>query len=211
MDAPASRQFYLDTNRNKTRDQMVFKFKMKRKSLFYIFNLIIPTFLISSLTICVFYLPAGDEKKITLSLSLLFALVVFFLLISKIIPPTSIVVPLISKYFLLTFILNILSILSTSIVIKVYHTETKEIHPWLHFIFVKFLATLLFMKNNTPDFVLINSQNNDIENKKENTCLDSPIIRINSLNKINYIKNKKSNLYQNFNYESKNICDLNKY
>ena len=78
MDAPASRQYSLDTNRNKTRDQMVFKFKMKRKSLFYIFNLIIPTFLISSLTICVFYLPAGDEKKITLSLSLLFALVVFY-------------------------------------------------------------------------------------------------------------------------------------
>ena len=60
---------------------MVYKIALKRKSLFYSVNLIIPTFLISFLTVCVFYLPTGDGEKITLSLSLLFALVVFFLLI----------------------------------------------------------------------------------------------------------------------------------
>lgn len=63
---------------------MVYKIVLKRKSLFYSVNLIIPTFLISFLTVCVFYLPTGDGEKITLSLSLLFALVVFFLLIGNI-------------------------------------------------------------------------------------------------------------------------------
>ena len=81
IESPASIRYYEDINRNKTRAQMAYKIVMKRKSLFYIVNLIIPTFLISSLTVCVFYLPTGDGEKITLSLSLLFALVVFFLLI----------------------------------------------------------------------------------------------------------------------------------
>jgi len=195
---------------------MIFKIKMKRKSLFYIFNLIIPTFLISSLTVCVFYLPAGDEKKITLSLSLLFALVVFFLLISKIIPPTSIVVPLISKYFLLTFILNILSILSTCIVINVYHNESKEIHPWLHFIFVKFLATLLFMENKTPDLVLIDSKlSNNFDTSKEynkkSRFLDSPIIELKNLShpeKINYNNTKSILLFRNLNSDGKKNWNL---
>lgn len=72
----------------------------------------------------------------------------FFLLISKIIPPTSIVVPLISKYLLVVFILNILSVFNTCIVISLYFTELKLelIHPWVIIVFFKILPTLLFIK-----------------------------------------------------------------
>lgn len=53
---------------------MVYKIMMQRKSLFYVVNLIVPTFLISFLTVVVFFLPTHDGEKITLSLGLLFAL-----------------------------------------------------------------------------------------------------------------------------------------
>jgi len=198
LDGPASHRYYFDPRRNKTRDQMVFTIKMKRKSLFYTFNLIIPTFLISSLTVCVFHLPAGDKNKIILSLSLLFALVVFFLLIGKIIPPTSVVVPLISKYFLLTFILNISSILCTVIVINVYQKETDRFHPWLHYIFVVILPFLLFMEYKTPDFVLI-----DFNNKKT-MYLKSPSIETKDDVAMRNSKKFKKLYYQN---EMKNLCN----
>jgi nicotinic acetylcholine receptor len=42
------------------------------------------------------------------------------LLVSKILPPTSDTIPLMAKYLLLTFILNIVSILATVIIINVY-------------------------------------------------------------------------------------------
>jgi nicotinic acetylcholine receptor, invertebrate len=204
LDGPASHRYYFDPRRNKTRDQMVFTIKMKRKSLFYTFNLIIPTFLISSLTVCVFHLPAGDKNKIILSLSLLFALVVFFLLIGKIIPPTSVVVPLISKYFLLTFILNISSILCTVIVINVYQKETDRFHPWLHYIFVVILPFLLFMEYKTHDFVLI-----DFNNKKS-MYLKPPSIEIKTdIAKINNTS-RKFNLYKDYNYNEIKIGDENK-
>jgi nicotinic acetylcholine receptor len=71
---PASIHYYNDTNTNKSKTQMVYKIRMRRKSRFYIVNIIIPTFLLSFLSVCVFYLPTDDGEKITLSLSILFAL-----------------------------------------------------------------------------------------------------------------------------------------
>lgn len=72
----------------------------------------------------------------------------FFLLISKIIPPTSIVVPLISKYLLFTFIMNILSVLNTCLVIGFYFKELHLEHmpAWFRFLFLKLLPTILFVR-----------------------------------------------------------------
>jgi hypothetical protein len=59
--------------------------------------LILPTVLISFLCVLVFYLPAEAGEKVTLGISILLSLVVFLLLVSKILPPTSLVLPLIAK------------------------------------------------------------------------------------------------------------------
>lgn len=82
-----------------------------RKTLFYTVILIIPTVLMAFLSMMVFYLPAECSEKITLSISILLALVVFLLLVSKILPPTSDTIPLMAKYLLLTFVLNIITIM----------------------------------------------------------------------------------------------------
>ena len=122
---------------------------MRRKSLFYMVNIIIPTILLSTLSVCVFFLPTDDGEKITLSLGAMFALVVFFLLIAKIMPPTSNSVPLISKYLLFTFIINILSVLNTCIIINFYYKKIdmeQWLHPWLKFLILQVLPFVLFLK-----------------------------------------------------------------
>ena len=91
-------------------------------------NLIIPCMGISFLTVLVFYLPSDSGEKVTtittiiivtvtniitiihlqvsLSISILLSLTVFFLLLAEIIPPTSLVVPLLGKFVLFTMILD---------------------------------------------------------------------------------------------------------
>lgn len=68
---------------------ITFTVKIRRKTLFYTVNLIIPCVLISFLSVCVFYLPADAGEKMTMCISILLALVVFLLLVSKILPPTN--------------------------------------------------------------------------------------------------------------------------
>ncbi|KAG8037074.1 hypothetical protein G9C98_004396 [Cotesia typhae] len=68
---------------------ITFNITMRRKTLFYTVNLIIPCMGISFLTVLVFYLPSDSGEKVP-----------------EIIPPTSLVVPLLGKFVLFTMILD---------------------------------------------------------------------------------------------------------
>lgn len=66
---------------------------LRRKPLFYTVNLIIPCVALSGLTMLVFYLPSDSGEKITLCISILVSLTVFFLLLIDLIPATSVTLP----------------------------------------------------------------------------------------------------------------------
>jgi len=99
---------------------ITFNLTMRRKTLFYTVNLIIPCVGISFLTVLVFYLPSDSGEKVTLCISILLSLTVFFLLLAEIIPPTSLAVPLLGKYLLFTMVLVTLSISVTVGVLNVH-------------------------------------------------------------------------------------------
>ena len=93
---------------------------LRRKSLFYTVNVIIPCVGISFLSVLVFYLPSDSGEKVSLSISILLSLTVFFLLLAEIIPPTSLAVPLLGKYLLFTMLLVTFSIFITVGVLNIH-------------------------------------------------------------------------------------------
>ncbi|KAK9393870.1 Neuronal acetylcholine receptor subunit alpha-3 [Crotalus adamanteus] len=127
---------------------VTYDFIIKRKPLFYTINLIIPCVLITSLAILVFYLPSDCGEKITLCISVLLALTVFLLLISKIVPPTSLDVPLIGKYLMFTMVLVTFSIVTSVCVLNVHHRSpsTHVMPPWVKVVFLQRLPSFLFMR-----------------------------------------------------------------
>ncbi|XP_055061453.2 neuronal acetylcholine receptor subunit beta-2 isoform X1 [Misgurnus anguillicaudatus] len=127
---------------------VTYDFVIKRKPLFYTINLIIPCVLITSLAILVFYLPSDCGEKMTLCISVLLALTVFLLLISKIVPPTSLAVPLIGKYLMFTMVLVTFSIVTSVCVLNVHHRSpsTHRMPEWVRFVFLHKLPTFLLMR-----------------------------------------------------------------
>lgn len=124
-----------------------FTVTIRRKTLFYTINLILPIIAISTVTVLVFYLPSNSGEKITLSISILLALTVFFLLLSDISPPTSIVIPLIGKYLLFTMIMVTLSIFFTVYTLSIHYRSpaTHKMSPWVRKIFTELLPKCLLM------------------------------------------------------------------
>lgn len=127
---------------------ITYDFIIKRKPLFYTINLIIPCILITSLAILVFYLPSDCGEKMTLCISVLLALTVFLLLISKIVPPTSLAVPLIGKYLMFTMVLVTFSIVTSVCVLNVHHRSpsTHTMPAWVKRVFLNQLPSFLFMR-----------------------------------------------------------------
>ncbi|XP_063319872.1 neuronal acetylcholine receptor subunit alpha-4b isoform X2 [Pelmatolapia mariae] len=127
---------------------ITYYFIIRRLPLFYTINLIIPCLLISCLTVLVFYLPSQCGEKITLCISVLLSLTVFLLLITEIIPSTSLVIPLIGEYLLFTMVFVTLSIIITVFVLNVHHRspQTHGMPHWVRRVFLDLVPQVLFMK-----------------------------------------------------------------
>uniref|UniRef100_A0A4W5PYG6 Cholinergic receptor, nicotinic, alpha 2a (neuronal) n=1 Tax=Hucho hucho TaxID=62062 RepID=A0A4W5PYG6_9TELE len=132
---------------------ITYYFMIRRLPLFYTVNLIIPCLLISCLTVLVFYLPSDCGEKITLCISVLLSLTVFLLLITEIIPSTSLVIPLIGEYLLFTMIFVTLSIVITVFVLNVHHrsSATHTMPRWVRTLFLSAIPRWLCMKRPPPD------------------------------------------------------------
>ena len=84
----------------------------------------------------------------SLSINILLSLTVFFLLLAEIIPPTSLVVPLLGKFVLFTMILDTFSICVTVVVLNIHFRspQTHTMAPWIRRVFIHILPRLLVMR-----------------------------------------------------------------
>lgn len=141
---------------------VTFSITIRRKPLFYVMNLIVPSMAMSFLTVLVFHLPSDSGEKITYSLSVLLALMVFFLLLSDLIPPTSVVQPLIGKYLLCTLLLVALTIVITVTTLRIHYRSpaTHVMTPWVRTVFLHILPKVLYLERPMA------AQEPDLENHK---------------------------------------------
>jgi len=145
---------------------ITFNITMRRKTLFYTVNLIIPCVLISALSVIVFYLPPDSGEKISLSISVVLSLGVFFLLLAEIIPPTSLAIPLLGRYLMFTLILVNFSVGVTILVINV-NSRTPSTHkmpPWIRTTFLDILPRFLGMHRPTKE-----SDNDSIKSRRSSS------------------------------------------
>ena len=72
------------------------QFQFKRRPLYYLFNLVIPTMFLSLVAMLTFFLPPESGEKISLGITVLLSLTVFLLLVAETMPPTN-TVPVIGE------------------------------------------------------------------------------------------------------------------
>ncbi|XP_007890247.2 neuronal acetylcholine receptor subunit alpha-7 [Callorhinchus milii] len=121
---------------------------MRRRTLYYGLNLLIPCVLISGLALLVFLLPADSGEKISLGITVLLSLTVFMLLVAEIMPATSDSVPLIAQYFASTMFIVGLSVVVTVLVLQFHHHDPHagKMPKWVRVFLLNWCAWFLRMK-----------------------------------------------------------------
>ncbi|XP_026990746.1 neuronal acetylcholine receptor subunit alpha-7 [Tachysurus fulvidraco] len=121
---------------------------IRRRTLYYGLNLLIPCVLISGLALLVFLLPADSGEKISLGITVLLSLTVFMLLVAEIMPATSDSVPLIAQYFASTMMIVGLSVVVTVLVLQFHHHDPHggKMPKWVRVILLQWCAWFLRMK-----------------------------------------------------------------
>uniref|UniRef100_A0AAF5D1G1 Neurotransmitter-gated ion-channel ligand-binding domain-containing protein n=1 Tax=Strongyloides stercoralis TaxID=6248 RepID=A0AAF5D1G1_STRER len=149
---------------------ITYNIRLRRKTLFYTVNLVIPCMLIAILTTFVFYIPP-NEHKCSYSISVLVALTVFYLVLIELIPPTSTVIPLIGKYLLFTMFLVATSIFLSVASINFYRRDgtTHAMPKWMHKLFIQILPTYLCIKK-PDDF----DDENSLDSDDDSNTTDNP-------------------------------------
>ena len=82
---------------------------IRRKPLYYIFNLVIPAVFLTITTVLAFYLPPESGEKVSLGVTVLLALTVFLLLVDETLPPQSDTIPLIGEILILCIVSSLIS------------------------------------------------------------------------------------------------------
>ncbi|XP_010296154.2 neuronal acetylcholine receptor subunit alpha-9 [Balearica regulorum gibbericeps] len=125
---------------------VTFTLILKRKSSFYIFNLLLPCILISFLAPLGFYLPADSGEKVSLGVTVLLALTVFQLMVAEIMPPSE-NVPLIGKYYIATMTMITASTALTIIIMNLHHcgSEAKPVPQWARVVILDYMSKIFFV------------------------------------------------------------------
>ncbi|KAL3309765.1 hypothetical protein Ciccas_011685 [Cichlidogyrus casuarinus] len=107
---------------------LLFIIKLRRNFQFYLFTLIIPSLLLSSLTTVVFWLPPESPAKMMLGMNIFVAFFVLLILLSESMPKALKHFPLLGQYFCLNMMMITISTFLATLIINLYNMGPNSGH-----------------------------------------------------------------------------------
>ena len=117
----------------------------KRRSRFYVFNLLIPCILVTIVAMLSFVIPPDSGEKVGLGVTVLLSMIVFLLIVTDQLPPTA-ELPLITVYYFLVILLVTLSTSLSVFTLSLHYNSVYKLAPppsWAQKILLGRLARLL--------------------------------------------------------------------
>nr|QEM43365.1 nicotinic acetylcholine receptor alpha 7 subunit [Bradysia odoriphaga] len=127
---------------------ITFSIIIRRRTLYYFFNLIVPCVLIASMALLGFALPPDSGEKLSLGVTILLSLTVFLNMVAETMPATSDAVPLLGTYFNSIMFMVASSVVSTILILNYHHrnSDTHDMSDWVKVVFLYWLPCILRMK-----------------------------------------------------------------
>lgn len=126
---------------------------LRRRPLFYVFNLILPCVLITGIALMSFYMPSDSGEKVTLGITTLLSMTVFLMVIGESMPPTSEKLPLIGLYYGVTISLVSFATGLSVVTLNIHHRgmRGREVPALVKRVVFCYLARLMCIRLDVPD------------------------------------------------------------
>ena len=154
--------------------EIIYKLVIRRRPLYYLFNMVFPCFLITMVAFLGFYLPPGSTEKVSIGITTLLSITVFLMMVAESMPPTSEQLPLLSIYYAVTIWIVLAS---TAFSVYTLHINSKgdsyiKVPKIVKKFFIDILGKILRTKLSESQKLksLENSQEYIYINKKRLVC-----------------------------------------
>ncbi|XP_052224772.1 neuronal acetylcholine receptor subunit alpha-2-like [Dreissena polymorpha] len=109
---------------------LVYRLVLRRRSTYYIVNLVLPVMLLQVLGVLVFKIPASSGEKLSFSLTMMLSLTVLMTMVSAMIPTTSLQVSVFSIYLLCGAVASALEVVITVVILYLNSHGEKRLPPF---------------------------------------------------------------------------------
>nr|XP_012603491.1 5-hydroxytryptamine receptor 3A [Microcebus murinus] len=113
--------------------EMKFYVVIRRRPLFYVVGLLLPSIFLMVMDIMGFYLPPDSGERVSFKITLLLGYSVFLIIVSDTLPATAIGTPLIGVYFVVCMALLVISLAETIFIVRLVHKQDLQqpVPAWL--------------------------------------------------------------------------------
>ncbi len=125
--------------------EIYYKLRIRRRPLYYVFNMIFPCLLITLVAFLGFLLPPDSIEKVGTGITTLLSLTVFLMLVAESLPPTSEQLPLLGIYYFITISIVSFSTFMAVITLNINNKglRGKRLPPLVKVIFFNYVAKIL--------------------------------------------------------------------
>ncbi|CAI5447835.1 unnamed protein product [Caenorhabditis angaria] len=127
---------------------IVFVFVIRRRALYYAFNLILPCILITMLTLVGFTFPPDAGEKMSLQITIMLSICIFQNYVAELSPPTSEAVPFLSAFFAVCLFTCACCVTATTLALNFHHRNGRshQMNPTFRLLMLDWIPWLLLMR-----------------------------------------------------------------
>lgn len=125
--------------------EVIYRLVMRRRPLYYVFNMVFPCLLITMVAFLGFFLPPSSTEKVSMGITTLLSITVYLMLVAESMPPTSEQLPLLGIYYAVTIGIVSLSTAMAVVTLNINNKgiQGKRVPRVFRIIFFKYLSKLV--------------------------------------------------------------------
>ncbi|KAG8434453.1 hypothetical protein GDO86_012721 [Hymenochirus boettgeri] len=151
--------------------ELIFTLVIKRRPLFYVVNLLLPSAFLVALDSVGFYLPPESGERISFKTTVLLGYSVFLIIVSEQLPVTSKGTPLIEIYFIVCMALLVISLAESIFILQIIHKQNRQpkVPEWIKSFVLEKMPALLCIKVNKirPSKQLVEYNNENMSDSRD--------------------------------------------